>query len=102
MYKNSYILVIILITKNLYLDRGIMLMEYISKTIGSTELSGIFEIPPLLRNKRVQVIVLPAEDDNMPDEQKPQKRLLGFAKGAEIPDSFFEPLPEEELQLWGL
>ena len=76
-------------------------MEYISKTMSSAELSGIFEIPPTLRNRRVQVIILPVED-NAPDEQKPQKRLLGFAKGAEVPDSFFEPLSEEELQLWGL
>ena len=76
-------------------------MEYIRKTIGSAELSGIFEIPPSLRNRKVQVIILPAEE-NAPDEQKPQKRPLGFAKGAEVPDSFFEPLSEEELQLWGL
>lgn len=32
----------------------------------------------------------------------PTKRSIGFAKGEEIPDSFFEPLPEEELKLWGL
>ena len=76
-------------------------MEYICKTMGSSELGGIFEIPPSLRNRKVQVIILPAED-NVPGEQKPQKRPLGFAKGAEIPDSFFEPLSEEELQLWGL
>ena len=76
-------------------------MEYISKTMSSAELSGIFEIPPTLRNRRVQVIILPVED-NVPEEQKRQKRLLGFAKGAEVPDSFFEPLSEEELQLWGL
>jgi prevent-host-death family protein len=32
----------------------------------------------------------------------PQKRELGFVKGSgEWDDSFFEPLPEEELQLWG-
>ena len=30
------------------------------------------------------------------------KRPLGFARGAEIPDSFFEPLPKEDLQAWGL
>lgn len=34
--------------------------------------------------------------------QKPGKRPIGFAKGAEVPASFFEPLPEEDLQLWGL
>jgi hypothetical protein len=76
-------------------------MEYISKTIGSSELDGIFEIPPMLRNRTVQVIVLPV--DNIVSEQsKPKKRPLGFARGAEVPDSFFEPLSEEELQAWGL
>ncbi|MCL2164895.1 MAG: hypothetical protein FWH55_11015 [Oscillospiraceae bacterium] len=27
------------------------------------------------------------------------KRTLGFARGAEIPDSFFEPLSEEDLHV---
>ena len=35
--------------------------------------------------------------------EKPNYRCnIGFAKGAEVPDSFFEPLPEEDLQAWGL
>ena len=29
-------------------------------------------------------------------------RNIGFMAGAPLPDSFFEPLPEEELELWGL
>ena len=29
------------------------------------------------------------------------KCLLGFVKGT-LPDSFFDPLPEEETQAWGL
>ena len=35
---------------------------------------------------------------------KPKKRELGFVKGTvpDLPDSFFDPLPEEELELWGL
>jgi hypothetical protein len=78
-------------------------MEYISKTIGSIELSGIFEIPPAMRGRKVQVIVLPIEED-IPEESKPQKRPLGFLKGIvpPLPNSFFEPLPEEDLQAWGL
>ena len=76
-------------------------MEYLRQTINSTKLVGIFEIPPALRNKKVQVIILPAEEV-VTEQPKPQKRQLGFAKGAEVPDSFFEPLPEEELQAWGL
>jgi prevent-host-death family protein len=27
-------------------------------------------------------------------------RRVGFMPGLELPDSFFEPLPEEELRLW--
>jgi antitoxin (DNA-binding transcriptional repressor) of toxin-antitoxin stability system len=35
--------------------------------------------------------------------EKPRKRELGFVPGnGDVPDSFFDPLPEEELQLWGL
>jgi prevent-host-death family protein len=30
-----------------------------------------------------------------------KKRQLGFVKGA-LPASFFDPLPEEELNAWGL
>ena len=75
-------------------------MEYISKTIGSTELSGIFEIPPSLRDRKVQVIILPVENELT--EVPNYKCNIGFAKGAEVPDSFFEPLPEEDLQAWGL
>jgi len=74
-------------------------MEYLRQTIVSTELSGILNLPPTLRNRKVEIIVLPADDNDV--EEKP-KRQLGFAKGAEIPDSFFEPLPEEDLQAWGL
>ena len=34
----------------------------------------------------------------------PQKRQLGFLKDKipPLPDSFFDPLPEEDLQAWGL
>jgi hypothetical protein len=88
---------------------GVNKMEYISKTIGSSALDGIFEIPPMLRNRKVQVIIVPAEDSNTTDtaiesteHTKQKKRPIGFAKGAEVPDSFFEPLSEEELQAWGL
>jgi len=75
-------------------------MEYYRQTINSDELSGVFNLPPLLRNKKVDVIVLPAED-SVEDTPKP-KRRLGFVKAPPLPDSFFDPLPEEELQLWGL
>ena len=34
----------------------------------------------------------------------PNKRRLGFIKDRipPLPDSFFDPLPEEDLRLWGL
>ena len=74
-------------------------MEYIRQTIGSDKLSGIIEIPSTLRNKRVEIIVLPVETEVIEPNYKCN---IGFAKGAELPDSFFEPLPEEDLQAWGL
>jgi len=77
-------------------------MEYLRQTIDSIELSGIFNLPQALRNKKVDVIILPMDEDDVPNEKPNYALQLGFAKGAEIPDCFFEPLSEEELQLWGL
>jgi hypothetical protein len=81
-------------------------MEYVRQTIGSSVLNGIIEIPPTLRNRDVQVIILPAENEvvEAPKNENLQgyKLNTGFMPGAEIPDSFFEPLPEEDLQAWGL
>ena len=74
-------------------------MEYVRQTIRSTELIGIIEIPQSLRNKRVEIIILPVENEVTEPNYKCN---IGFAKGAEVPDSFFEPLPEEDLQAWGL
>jgi prevent-host-death family protein len=31
-----------------------------------------------------------------------RQRPLGFLPGPDLPDSFFEPLPEDELRAWGL
>ena len=43
-------------------------------------------------------------DDVIQEQQKSQKRQLGFLKDIvpPLPDSFFDPLPEEDLQAWGL
>ena len=81
-------------------------MEYLRQTIGSAELSGIFNLPPTLRNKKVEVIILPLESD-VEQESKHEgmrgyKLNMGFLPGPELPNSFFEPLPEEDLQAWGL
>ena len=76
-------------------------MDFVRQTINSAELNSIVNLPMSLRNSRVEIIVLPLADATASANPK-TKRQIGFAQGAEIPDSFFEPLPEEELQLWGL
>ena len=75
-------------------------MEYLRQTVVSDKLSAIFNLPASLQNKKVEVIILPAKDD-VEDIFK-AKRQIGFLKGAELPESFFDPLPEEELKAWGM
>ena len=75
-------------------------MEYLRQTIGSTELSGIFDLPPALRDKTVEVIILPVQNDV--EGKTGFKCQLGFLDIPPLPDSFFDPLPEEDLQAWGL
>ena len=75
-------------------------MNYLRRTLISSKLAGIFDLPLALRDRRVEVIILPAEDSDV--EPAKQKLRLGFVKGPPLPESFFEPLPEEELQAWGL
>ena len=75
-------------------------MNYLRRTLISSELASIFDLPLALRDRRVEVIILPAEDSEV--EPVKQKLRLGFVKGPPLPESFFEPLPEEELQVWGL
>jgi len=75
-------------------------MEFVRQTIASEQLSGIFNLPPALRDTRVEVIILPVED--IAKERPRQRVKLGFLKDKvpELPDSFFDPLPEEDLQAW--
>ena len=79
-----------------------MIMEYVRQTINSSKLIGILELPQTLHNTNVDVIVLPAERE-VSDKQK-RVITFGFLKGKvpPLPDSFFDPLPEEELRAWGL
>ena len=81
-------------------------MEYVRQTIGSSALNGIFDLPPTLRNKKVEVIILPMQNEiseiSKNENLQGYKLNIGFMPGAEIPNSFFEPLPEEDLQAWGL
>ena len=75
-------------------------MDYLHQTINSAKLAGIFNLPSALHDKLVEVIIIPAK--NTAAEPSKQKRNLGFLHGPPLPDSFFDPLPEDELQLWGL
>ena len=77
-------------------------MEYVRQTINSAELSGVIELPPSLRDTSVEVIILPIKS-NAPENPK-RTIKFGFLKDKvpPLPDSFFDPLPEEELQAWGL
>jgi hypothetical protein len=75
-------------------------MEYLRKIIASDELCDIFDLPLTLRNTRVDVIILPAQN-NIAKTPK-MKRELGFVKLPPLPESFFDPLSEEDLQAWGL
>ena len=77
-------------------------MEYVRQTIVSAKLYDIFDIPQSMRDKMVEVIILPTQDTAA---EKPKREIkFGFIKDKvpPLPDSFFDPLPEEELQLWGL
>ena len=76
-------------------------MEFIRQTVSGVALNNFIALPAALRNRNVQVIVLPAPDD-VPAETPNYSCNIGFARGADVPDSFFEPLPEEDLLAWGL
>ena len=79
-------------------------MDYVRQTVNSSSLYNLFDIPLQLRDKDVDVIILPAtnETEKKSENKEKQKINLGFVKGPSLPDSFFDPLPEEELQAWGL
>ena len=45
--------------------------------------------------------VRPLAGNTSPFPRPPVQRQIGWAKGLiEIPDSFFDPLPDDELELW--
>ena len=76
-------------------------MDYIRQTIRSDKLSGIFDIPPKLRNKKVEVLIFQAENNT--EKPKGTACKIGcYPDLPELPDSFFDPLPEEDLQAWWL
>ena len=52
-------------------------MEYVRATVDSPRLYGIFDIPPKLRGKMVEVIILPLENSISKTQEKKANRLLG-------------------------
>jgi len=76
-------------------------VEYMRQVVGGDKLASIFDIPKMFHNKKAEVIILFSEERSE-EISTIKKRPIGFAKGAEVPDSFFEPLSEEDLQLWGM
>ena len=55
-----------------------------------------------LTGEEIKSMIVKKQNATYADMHKP-KRTLGFVKGVPpLPESFFDPLPEEELQLWGL
>jgi prevent-host-death family protein len=80
--------------------RGI-LMDTVNLYEAKTALSALVD----KANKGVSTIVakrgVPVAKI-VPIEKADEKRLLGVMSLPELPDSFFEPLPEDELELWGV
>ena len=76
-------------------------MDYVRQTVSSNKLSSIFNLPPTLRNTKVEVIILPVTKEGAYDDDAPKSKInLGFMPGPPLPDSFFDPMPEEDLQAW--
>jgi len=74
-------------------------MEYLRQIIDSDKLHNVFDLPLTMRNKSVEVIILPVGGEM--GQSLVRKRRIGFVKCVPpLPDSFFEPLPEDELRVW--
>jgi hypothetical protein len=73
-------------------------MVYVKQRLWGYELKDMV-LPLELLEKEVDVIVLPV--DEVKTDVK-RKRILQFMDLPPLPDSFFEPISEEDLQEWGL
>jgi|GEM_PF-3352603 len=92
------------LTKN---GRGIMVvmsMEKYAQLLGEEYNDTVYsskavnENSPLYNNSTLQ-----AETSNNIDNKNDRQIItLGFVKGIELPDSFYDSLPDGELELWGL
>ena len=54
------------------------------------------------REENGEIILTPIVDSENKENLEKPKRKMNFVEGPPLPDSFFDPLPEEELQAWGL
>jgi hypothetical protein len=63
-------------------------MEYLRETIDSSSLTGIFNLPVSLRNRNVEVIILPAEKDEKEGRRRKSARgcLSKYANPEFIPE----------------
>ena len=78
-------------------------MEAVTQIVDSTLLAGIIPLPKKFLNKKVEVTITLDDDKKLDSKSHKQKIKIGFLENLPpLPESFFEPLPEEELQLWGL
>ncbi len=66
-------------------------MEYLRETIDSRSLTGIFNLPESLRNRNVEVIILPASVAK--DDKRRRKSLKGSLRQYANPDLI--PLEKE-------
>jgi len=56
----------------------------------------------VVRQKKIPFDISLNTGSDVTDVTMNPKIQLGFVKGSPLPESFFDPLPEEELQAWGL
>ncbi|MCL2170149.1 MAG: hypothetical protein FWB74_09025 [Defluviitaleaceae bacterium] len=70
-------------------------MEITREAVIDDTLAKIFDLPEDMHGRKMKIAISNPEELGY-------KLTLGFMPGADIPDSFFEPLPEEDLQAWGL
>lgn len=66
---------------------GVKSMDYLRKTVNSDALAAIFELPASLRNRNVEVIILPTDNGK---SEKPRRKsakgcLSKYANPALIP-----------------
>jgi len=67
-------------TYKIYINGGIIYMEYIHQMIDSDRLTGIFNLPVSLRGRTVEVIILPVSPAEVKKSGNNQKSSFGALK----------------------